>query len=89
MERPSMNRSYVASFTVGQEPDAVTEWATATPAQRIAAALFLREATYGRDHVAARIPRVLEVLPAPWCTDAGLRRVCGVDARQAEGDGRP
>jgi hypothetical protein len=89
MERPSMNRSYLASFTVGQEPDAADEWATATPAQRIAATLFLREATYGRDHVAARIPRVLEVLPAPWCADPGVRGVCGLDARTTEGDGRP
>ncbi|MFM9170249.1 MAG: hypothetical protein ACKOTD_09060, partial [Phycisphaerales bacterium] len=72
MQRPALDRRYLEAFTVGNEPDAVVEWASATPVQRLAAALFLREATYGRDHVAARIPRVLEVLPAPWCQDAGV-----------------
>ncbi|NBP52169.1 MAG: hypothetical protein EBU70_13515, partial [Actinobacteria bacterium] len=61
MQRPSMDRRHLEVLRAQPAPDAAAEWATKSGEERLAAALFLREATYGRDHLAIRVPRVLEV----------------------------
>jgi hypothetical protein len=87
MDRPAFDRTYFEVLSVTSARDAVHEWALKSDGERIAAALFLREATYGRDHVAERIPRVLEVLRAPWCADTGVRGVCGEPPRATKDHG--
>ena len=89
MNRPVFDRQYFEVLSADNAPDAADEWATRSPIERIAAALFLRETMYGKDHVAARIPRVFEVLRAPWCEDAGVRGIRGESSRPTEDDGRP
>lgn len=52
------------AFTVAdlhQESDEVEYWRTKTPAERLQALEFMREAMYGHDDTRARLQRVLTV----------------------------
>jgi hypothetical protein len=84
MHRP--RRDSIASFRIGDEPDAVSEWRTRSIDERLQAALRLRVIFYGESHLTERLRGVLESGAVPWSTDPGVRRIRSLDPRPSADD---